>query len=99
MTGRLPDVVLNNKKRGLQAADWYQRLTRQRSEIVEELKRLTANAEVASIVDLQRLISILDQWPDRQPPQWSSEQQRLQLVPEALGAAYFVEKMTGTNYG
>jgi asparagine synthetase B (glutamine-hydrolysing) len=99
MKGRLPDVVLNNKKKGVQAADWYSRLTRERSHIAEEVKRLTANADVASIVDLQRLISILDNWPDRQPPDWSGEQGHLQAVPEALGAAYFVENVTGANYG
>ena len=99
MTGRLPDVVLNNKKRGLQAADWYPRLARERSRIMEELKRLTANPEVASIIDLRRLIAILDNWPDRQPSYWSSERHHLQLLPEALGAAYFVENVTGANYG
>src|SRR5262249_23728453 len=99
MKGRLPDVVLNSRKRGREPADWYPRLTRERNYIAEEVKRLAANADVASIVDLQRLIGILDNWPDRQPPEWSSERQRLQAIPEALGAAYFVENVTGTNFG
>ena len=98
MKGRLPDVVLNNNKRGRQAADWYPRLTRERSHFAEEVKRLAANADVASIVDLQRLTAILDNWPNRQPPEWSSEQGHLQALPEALGVAYFVENVTGTNF-
>ena len=32
MKGRLPDVVLYNKKYGAQAADWYPRLTRERNQ-------------------------------------------------------------------
>ena len=74
MKGRLPDVVLYNKKSGAQAADWYPRLTRERNRIAAEVKRLAANADVASIVDLQRLTAILDDWPDRQPPEYSPEQ-------------------------
>jgi len=99
MKGRLPDVVLYNKKRGAQAADWYLRATRERNRIVAEVKRLAANAEVASVVDLQRLGAILDNWPDRQPPDFSPEQKHLLALPEALGAAYFIESVTGANYG
>src|SRR5262249_17400567 len=83
MKGRLPDVVLNNQKRGHQAADWFPKLTRERSRITEEVRRLSANADVASIVDLQRLVAMLDNWPARQPPEFSAQQGRLQAIPEA----------------
>src|SRR5262249_51893359 len=99
MKGRLPDAVLYNKKRGAQAADWYLRLTRERNHIAGELKRLAANADVASIIDLQRLTAMLDNWPDRQPPEYSLEQEHLMALPEALGAAYFIENVSGANYG
>jgi asparagine synthase (glutamine-hydrolysing) len=99
MKGRLPDIILGNRKRGAQAADWYPRMTRERNHIVEVVKRFAANPEVASIVDVQRLIAILDNWPDRQPPEYSVEHQHLLTLPGALGAAYFIENVTGTNYG
>src|SRR5262245_2445281 len=99
MHGRLPDAVLNNKKRGAQAADWYLRLTRERIHIAEEVKRLAANVDVGTFVDLQRMIAILDNWPDRQPPEWSEAHQRLTCIPEALGAAYFRESVTGGELG
>jgi asparagine synthase (glutamine-hydrolysing) len=99
MKGRLPEIVLNNKKRGAQAADWYPRLTTERQHIVDEVKRLSLNADVASIVDLQRLSSILQNWPDRQPPEYSAEATQLLALPEALGAAYFIEKVKSANYG
>ena len=98
MKGRLPDVVLNNKRRGAQAADWYPRLTRERYHIVEEVKRLAANPEVASIVDLKRLTSILENWPDRQPPEFSRQQQHLRTLPQALGAAFFIQQETRANF-
>jgi asparagine synthase (glutamine-hydrolysing) len=66
MQGRLPDIVLSNTRRGAQAADWFARLTRERKQIAAELNRLTGNPEVSSIIDLPRLIEVLDHWPERQ---------------------------------
>jgi len=97
MEGRLPDTVLNQKKCGAQAADWYPRLTRARNHIVEEVKRLAKNPEVASILDMQRLHAILDVWPNRQPPEYTPEESRMLSVPDALEMAYFIENLTGRN--
>jgi hypothetical protein len=91
MRGRLPDVVLYNQKRGVQAADWHPRLTRERKHIAEEVKRLAVNTDVASIVDLQRLTAILDAWPERQED--CREQRIYSMIPSALAAAYFIENM------
>jgi asparagine synthase (glutamine-hydrolysing) len=98
MEGRLPDIVLNQKKCGIQAADWFPRLTRVRNRLAEEVRRLAQNPEVESILDMQRLAATLDTWPDKQPPEYSLEDSHLRAVPNALGTAYFVELMTGSNY-
>ena len=97
MEGRLPDRVLNKKKWGVQAADWYPRLTRDRNQIAEKVKRLAENTEVASILDMQRLTAILDNWPDRQPPEYSRMESHLLAVPQTLGVAYFIQNVTGAN--
>jgi asparagine synthase (glutamine-hydrolysing) len=97
MEGRLPDIVLNQKKVGAQAADWYSRLSRARNPIAEEVKRLAENPDVASILDMQRLNAILDSWPDHQPPEYTPGEKHLLSVPNALGTAFFIKNMTGTN--
>jgi asparagine synthase (glutamine-hydrolysing) len=99
MKGRLPESVLSNKKFGAQAADWYSRLTRERHHLMEEITRFAANANVASIVDLKRLSAILNNWPNCQPPEYTSQEQQMLAVPEALGAAYFIENVMGRNFG
>jgi asparagine synthase (glutamine-hydrolysing) len=83
MQARLPDVVLSNKKSGIQSADWFERLTRERCQIAAELKRLAENSDVASIIDLERLRAILEDRPGHggQGP----------ILPQALGAAYFIK--------
>jgi asparagine synthase (glutamine-hydrolysing) len=98
MEGRLPDIVLNQKKCGAQAADWFPRLTRARNHIADEVKRLAETPHVASILDMQRLTAILDNWPDRQPSEYTPEEKHLLTVPEVLGMAYFIENMMGPNY-
>lgn len=98
MRGRLPEDILASKSRGTQSADWFPRLTRERHQIAEELKRLAKNADVASIIDLPRLAAILDDWPARQPPEYSLEARPLcWALPQALGAAFFIESVTGLN--
>lgn len=99
MEGRLPDAVLYKKKYGAQAVDWYPRLTRERNHIAEKVKSLAANDKVASILDLQKLTAILDDWPEREPPGYSLKKLHLLSIPQALGAAYFIENVTGVNYG
>ena len=84
MQGRLPDVVLSNKKDGVQSADWFVRLSRERYQIAAELKRLAENSDVASIIDLQRLMAILEERPGHGA-------QKGPVLPQALGAAYFIE--------
>jgi len=98
MRGQLPEDILASKNRGAQSADWFPRLTRERNHIAEELKRLAKNSDVASIIDLRRLAAILDDWPDRQPPEFSFEAPPLFMaLPQALGAAFFIESVTGLN--
>jgi asparagine synthase (glutamine-hydrolysing) len=97
MDNRLPDVVLNQKKCGAQAADWFSRLTRTRNAVAEEVNRLANNPEVASILDMQRLKAILNTWPDRQPPEYTPGESLLLAIPNALGVAYFIENVTGAN--
>lgn len=100
MKGRLPNAVLYNKKLGLQAADWFPRLSRERHRIAAEVKRLRENSNVASILDLERLTALLNDWPDREPSVFGAEASpwRVALV-AALGAAHFIEDVTGSNFG
>jgi asparagine synthase (glutamine-hydrolysing) len=97
MEERLPETVLNQKKCGAQAADWYGRLTRVRSDIAAEVNRLAKNPDVASMLDMERLAAILERWPEGQPPEYTSLEKQLLTIPDSLGVAYFVENMTRAN--
>jgi asparagine synthase (glutamine-hydrolysing) len=99
MKGKLPDIVRLNRKHGVQAADWFNRLSRERLLIAEEVKRFARNGDVASIVDVRRLIDIVDNWPDSPPPDYGqTAYPLLWAIPQAIGTARFIENVTGSNF-
>ena len=71
MTGRLPPQVLANRKRGLQAADWFERLSGVRPEIGAELDRLEQSDLARRMLDLARMRRLVKQWPQ---DGWSKNQ-------------------------
>jgi asparagine synthase (glutamine-hydrolysing) len=99
MKQRLPENVLANTKRGAQAADWFPRMSRERTLIAEKIQKFAANEEVAAMVDIPRLSTILDTWPESEPPEYTSDNSLLLAVPQALGAAVFIEEVIGANMG
>jgi hypothetical protein len=46
---------------------------------------------------MQRFNAILNNWPDQQPSEYTSEELHLLSIPNALGVAYFIESLTGQN--
>lgn len=63
MADRLPLQVLANHKRGLQAADWFERSTNARVEIAGELDRLERSDLACRALDLARMRKLVERWP------------------------------------
>ena len=63
MWGLLPEVVLTNRLSGLQAADWHEKLDRQRGELARQVAELSASPLVCRIIDLLRLEKAILNWP------------------------------------
>jgi asparagine synthase (glutamine-hydrolysing) len=63
MAGLLPLEVISNRLRGLQAADWFERLTRIRSELPAELDRLDRCDLARRTLDLARMRRLVKYWP------------------------------------
>ena len=63
LSDRLPRAVLEERKRGLQAADWHERLTAVRDRVAAELDRLSACPEAVQALDPERLRTLVENWP------------------------------------
>ncbi|MCY7338970.1 MAG: hypothetical protein LH465_03325 [Sphingomonas bacterium] len=59
---RLPDAILANPARGLQAADWYEQFRKQ--EVLNILDEISASKTVNQLIDLERMRRTLEQWPE-----------------------------------
>ncbi len=96
--GVLPDMVLDETRRGLQAADWHMRLGRQRGELVLELDRLSEDPVMAKRLDLPRLKAALADWPAETPIGPDSPASVLHLgLTRALTTARYVRYIEGRN--
>lgn len=73
MAGRLPPQVLANRRRGLQAADWFERSTGARREIAAELEQLEQCDLARRALDLARMRRLVEQWPSSG---WETERVR-----------------------
>ncbi len=63
MAGRLPPIIVENRQRGLQAADWFERSTGVRGRIAEELTRLEKSDLARRVLDLERMRGLVERWP------------------------------------
>ncbi len=63
MWGLLPEKVLTNRRAGLQAADWHEKLEGRRDEFARELGELAQSPLARRALDLPRLARALKNWP------------------------------------
>jgi len=63
MWGLLPENVLTNRLRGLQGADWHEKLDRQRGELAVQIAELAKSPLARRIIDLRRLEKAIRNWP------------------------------------
>ncbi len=63
MWGLLPEAVLTNRSSGLQAADWHEKLDRQRGEVAREIATLSQSPLARRAIDIARLERAANNWP------------------------------------
>ncbi|MFL6863855.1 MAG: asparagine synthetase B family protein [Allosphingosinicella sp.] len=97
LADRLPAAVLDEKLKGLQASDWHEGLTADRARLREEAERLARSPHAAGLVDTDRLLRLIDDWPQGG---WASKRvvqsYRLALL-RGISAGHFIRRVTGSN--
>ncbi|HZP68831.1 MAG TPA: asparagine synthase-related protein [Pseudolabrys sp.] len=64
MWGMLPDAVLTNRLRGLQAADWHEKLAAERGELALQIAAFSRSPLARKVIDLARLERAVSTWPE-----------------------------------
>lgn len=94
---RLPSVVVEEKRKGYQAADWYEGLTAARGAIAEEMERIAASAPARATLDSQKMERLVRDWPtDGWLKQSTVQKYRLALM-RGVSAGHFLRKASGSN--
>jgi asparagine synthase (glutamine-hydrolysing) len=94
---RLPRLVLDETRKGYQAADWHEGLAAGRAELEEEVARIAALPEAEGILDTAMLQDLAGEWPDRD---WNvgETQMRYRLaLLRGVSSGHFLRKASGSN--
>ena len=102
MEGKLPEQVLKKPRgayRGMQLSDWHLRLSRDREAIRADLQLFQTDPEISRMIDLPRLKTLVDNWPNETITDESDDRQFYLpvVLPMALQVAHFVRKVSGRN--
>lgn len=98
LKGMIPEMVRTEQRRGLQAADWHLRLTRQRNDLRAELDVLADDPKMAEMLNISRLRKTLDEWPDETPLKTNDPASYSHLaLARGLTTARFIRYVSGRN--
>ena len=97
MRGRLPAEILAGPL-GVQGTDMHQRLGRDLRRVRGAFEEWRSDPEVSGRLDLDRLLRVLDDWPNERPL-WPAEHPEWRLVRQGVGRAFahgrFIRWATG----
>jgi asparagine synthase (glutamine-hydrolysing) len=97
LADRLPEVVLHERLRGLQVADWHVDLSAAREQIADELQRLEACQAATTALDLPRMRKLTENWPSEG---WESQETTMSYryaLLRGIAVGHFLRRTTGGN--
>jgi asparagine synthase (glutamine-hydrolysing) len=97
MREKLPASVLNERRKGYQAADWHERLEQDRGALAKELGRLRLSPSASELLDIERLERLVQHWPSSG---WSQDLVRLEYrsaLLRGISAGHFLALIDGTS--
>jgi len=95
--GRMPEEQRTNSLYGRTNADWHTRMTPRLGELRAEAERLRDDPVMSELVDVDRLVGLLDDWPECTPVAWAEMLPREVAATRAILAGRFMRQITGRN--
>lgn len=97
LADRLPPMIVEERRRGLQAADWHVGFDAARAEIAAEVERIAASPLASEAIDIGRLRRLADDWPTGGWGRKAVEFPYKLAMSRALGAGRFIRRIEGGN--
>jgi asparagine synthase (glutamine-hydrolysing) len=95
--GMMPEEQRANRLNGRWDADWHLRIGRRRKDLIAELDRLGKDERFARMIDVPRLRTSLETWPERTDIDFQKYGEREFTVPRALLTTRFIKYVEGRN--
>jgi asparagine synthase (glutamine-hydrolysing) len=90
LSDRLPPAVLDERHKGYQAADWNEGMTRSRSKIAALVERIAGDPLASSLIDVNFLRRLLDEWPKDGWTQWQAIGRYRTALLMSLSSGHFI---------
>jgi len=97
MRGLAPDVILGERRRGAQAADWRGGFGEAVPGLRAELERLRHSPLASRALDLDRLERLLEAWPGDEGGELETRLRYRLAVGRGIAAGRFIRRMEGGN--
>jgi len=97
MWGLLPQSVLAKRKRGIQAADWFGKLSRAKEILGEEVGDLRKSGLAAEALDLEQLDHLLRKLPGKFPQKRADKEAYELALPRGLALGSFLRFFERNN--
>ena len=94
---RLPGIVIDEKKKGYQGADWHEGLGLALAETRMELERISGCEAAAEILDLDRMKGLVGSFPDGAWHRGEVLNSWRYALLRGLSAGHFLRKVAGVN--
>lgn len=93
LADRLPAAVIEERRRGYQAADWFEGLAADLAGIAREVERIGACPAAADLLDLDRIRAALAALPEADPAAADTERIYRRALLRALSAGQFARRI------
>lgn len=97
MVGLVPDQILRERRKGLQAADWRFGFDAATPSLAGEVERLQSSPLAQQCLDLPRMQQLLDRWPGPNDQSTAAKYDYLLAVSRGIAAGHFMRRIEGGN--
>jgi asparagine synthase (glutamine-hydrolysing) len=97
LADRLPKMVLDEKRKGYQAADWHEKLTAVRNRLAVEIDGLEDCPPAARALDVARMRRLVENWPTRGWERTDIMQPYRLALLRGISVGHFLRRATGAN--
>ena len=97
LSDRLPPMVLAERRKGYQAADWHEGLTAARTSVREDVDGLARCGPASRVLDIEKMKALVDNWPAGGWDRDSVVSSYRYALLRGVAAGHFLRKASGAN--